>query len=204
MTTQEVTNKDFEVKVLMNTRGDKDHKDVTVPQVAKKPGANGKTGKFFQVSLKVKDEGAIVEQGRKYIFSIWDSGQRALIFEKIARLLLDKNNFDIDDLDKGAIIKNNKLIFRGDLCTEFAIDTYGKRFSYHRTGTDGKPLINPRTKMPTPTNTVSMFIFDFERNNGTKEVLFAAECNRAFEHRVEKTEPDEDTGGKVTLEEEQQ
>jgi hypothetical protein len=176
-----MTNKDFIVKVLLNKNNPK-HTDATKPQLATRPGVNNHIGEFFQVSLLLKSEKAKIEEGKRKIFNIWDTGQRALIFDKLKNALADEKNYELD-IDKNAILKDTAIYFSGELKTEKT------PFEYYMTDTNGKHLVNGITKKDITRKFVQMFIFDFEDENGTAEVLLANEIDRAKRHTIEsKTE----------------
>jgi len=172
-----MTNKDFIVKVLKSKTNAK-HIDATKPQIAAKPGANGQLGEFFQVSLLAKRDSAKVVEGKKKIFNIWNTGQRALIFDEIKNALAIPANYELD-ADKNVCLKDSAIYFAGELQTEKT------PFTYTMVDADGKPLINSRTKLPQTRKFVQMFIFDFEMENGTGEVLLAGEVDRARRSIVE-------------------
>lgn len=185
-----IDSKDFIVKVLLNKNKERNHTDVTKPQIASKEGANGEKGQFFQLSLLAKKTGPRSVQGKKILFNVWNNGQRAILFDDIANAL-ENEKYTISKIDGGAILNDSGtdgVLFYGELCTEEARDPEtGAPFIYERTDINGKPLINPKTGKSNTANSIQMFILDFEFKNGTKEILFAAEQRRMFEHRIKVT-----------------
>jgi len=184
-----MTNKDFIVKVLKSRTNPK-HTDATKPQVAAKPGANGQPGEFFQVSLLLKNKTAKVEEGKRKIFNIWDSGQRALIFDSIREALTEPNNYTVESTGD-IVLKDTAIYFCGELKSEKT------PFKYTMKDAKGNNLINPVTKKPVERKFVQIFVFDFEEENGTAEVLLAGEVDRAKRNIVIEDDNSDEPGAAV-------
>jgi hypothetical protein len=164
-----MTNLDYQIKVLLDLKAGTTHKDATLPRIALKPNAQGQKGEFFIVSLMPLTKGPKIVFGKPTKFPIWNTGQRSEVFNRL------KNDLATStpelDVDKNAIINETITVFCGSLKKQDC------GFFYTMTDADGKPLMN--NGVPQTRNYVQVFVFDFEQDNGTADIIITNEINRA-------------------------
>ena len=171
-----MTNLDYQIKVLLDLKTGTTHKDATLPRVAVKPNAQGLKGEFFVVSLLPLSKGPKVVFGKPIKFTIWNSGQRSEVFNRLKNDLAIAANVTLD-VDKNAIISDTAVYLAGSLKKEDC------GFWYTMTDNDGKPLMN--NGVPQTRNYVQEFIFDFEQGEaGTGDIIIANAINRAKKTEV--------------------
>ena len=159
----------FEVSILQG----KDkiaHPDVTKPQTALKPDANGNKGRFYHVSvvapLTLLANGFNIDNQVKHIgFTIFESGNRSEVFKRIEEALSDPSNFDKITLSAGDAAKIHRTVYgiAGDLRIEATV-------THTFTGANGKPV---------ESHSVQEFIFQCEEDSGAAELIMAGAHRRA-------------------------
>lgn len=169
--------KDFQIQVLLDKKAGTTHKDSTLPRVATKKNSRGLLGEFFVLSLLVISNSAKISQGKPIKFTVWNDGQRALIFDKLKNALANPTNVT-KDLDGNAILSDNAAFLNGELRKE---DT---GFLYKMTDSDGK-VITDATGAPRLLDYVQIFVTDFEIENGTADIIIANEIRQAKKDIIE-------------------
>jgi hypothetical protein len=171
-----MNNLDYQIKVLLDLKTGTTHKDATLPRISLKANAQGQKGEFFVVSLMPLSKGPKFVFGKAVKFTIWNTGQRAEIFNRLKNLLLTPADVTVD-ADKNAILSDTAGFFAGSLRKEDC------GFFYTMTDSDGKPLVDSKG-IPQTRNYVQVFVFDFEQDNGTADIIIANEVNRAKKTEV--------------------
>lgn len=174
-----MTNLDYQIKVLLDLKTGTTHKDATLPRIAIKANAQGQKGEFFVVSLMPLSKGPKFVFGKAIKFTIWNTGQRAEVFSRLKNLLLTPADVTLD-ADKNVILSDTAGFFAGSLKKEDC------GFFYTMTDSDGKPLMN--NGVPQQRNYVQEFVFDFEQDNGTADIIISNAISRAKKTEVMNSE----------------
>ena len=165
-----MANLDYQIKVLLDLKTGTTHKDATLPRISLKANAQGQKGEFFVVSLMPLSKGPKFVFGKAVKFTIWNTGQRAEIFNRLKNLLLTPADVTVD-ADKNAILSDTAGFFAGSL------KKWDCGFFYTMTDSDGKALMN--NGVAQTRNYVQEFVFDFEQENGTADIILTNAVSRA-------------------------
>jgi hypothetical protein len=171
-----MTNLDYQIKVLLDLKTGTTHKNATQPRIAVKANSRGEKGEFFVVSLMPLTKGPKVVFGKPIKFTIWNTGQRSEVFNRLKNDLATST--PVLDADKNVVLSDTTVYLSGSLVKEDC------GFYYTMTDSDGKPLVDSKG-VPQQRNYVQVFIFDFEQGEvGTGDIIIANEVNRAKKTEV--------------------